>query len=98
MPKSKVISLEERAKDEERSFLANLLKEDFQAFWDYVSTVWAAKLLDQWCAQVMRSRLEPMKKVAKTIRAHKQLILIGSRQETRFLWELSKAKIIRQKW
>jgi transposase len=36
---------------------------------------WAAKFLDQWCAQVMRSRLEPMKKVAKTIRAHKQLML-----------------------
>jgi transposase len=31
--------------------------------------------MDQWCAQVMRSRLEPMKKVAMTIRAHKQLIL-----------------------
>jgi transposase len=40
-----------------------------------LSPVWAAKFLDQWCAQVMRSRLEPMKKVAKTIRAHKQLIL-----------------------
>ena len=36
---------------------------------------WAGKFLDAWCAPVMRSKLEPMKKVAKTIRLHKQLIL-----------------------
>jgi transposase len=58
-----------------KTIRAYLLKEDFQAFWDYVSPLWAGKFLDQWCSQVMRSRLEPMKKVAKTIRAHKQLIL-----------------------
>jgi hypothetical protein len=29
---------------------------------------WAAKFLDDWCQQVMRSRIEPMKKVAKTLR------------------------------
>jgi len=31
--------------------------------------------MDQWRTQVTRSKLEPMKKVAKTIRAHKQRIL-----------------------
>jgi hypothetical protein len=36
---------------------------------------WAGKFMDQWCTQVMRSKLGPMKKVAQTIRAHKQLIL-----------------------
>ena len=35
----------------------------------------AGKFLDEWCTQVMRSKLEPMKKVAKTIRAHKKLLL-----------------------
>lgn len=54
---------------------AYLLKEDFQNFWEYTSPIWAGKFMDQWCSQVMRSKLEPMKKVAKTIRAHKQLIL-----------------------
>jgi hypothetical protein len=49
-----------------KTIRAYLFKEDFQAFWNYVSPVWAAKFLDQWRAQVMRSRLEPMKKVAKT--------------------------------
>ncbi len=51
------------------------MKEDFDGFWDYVSPAWAGKFLDRWCTRVMRSKLEPMKKVAKTIRAHKPLIL-----------------------
>jgi transposase len=54
---------------------AYLLKEDFQQFWDYDSPTWAAKFLDDWCSQVMRSRIEPMKKVAKTLRGHRELIL-----------------------
>jgi transposase len=54
---------------------AYLLKEDFQQLWNYQSTTWAAKFLDQWCHQVMRSRIAPMKKVARTIRAHRELIL-----------------------
>lgn len=58
-----------------KTIRAYLLKEDFQNFWSYTSATWAGKFLDQWCTQVMRSKLEPMKKVAKTIRAHKPLIL-----------------------
>ena len=58
-----------------KTIRAYLLKEDFQNFWDYASPAWAGKFMDQWCTQVMRSRLKPMKKVAKTIRAHRQLIL-----------------------
>ena len=58
-----------------KTIRAYLLKEDFQNFWQYKSAMWAGKFLDAWCTQVMRSRLEPMKKVAKTIRSHKQLIL-----------------------
>ena len=54
---------------------AYLLKEDFQQFWDYTSPTWAARFLDDWCQQVMRSRIEPMKKVAKTLRGHRELIL-----------------------
>ena len=58
-----------------KTIRAYLLKEDFQNFWDYTSPAWASKFMDQWTAQAMRSKLEPMKKVVKTIRAHKQLIL-----------------------
>lgn len=55
-----------------RSFL---LREDFQRFWEYRSPYYAGKFLDQWCTTVMRSRLAPMKKVARTLRLHRQLIL-----------------------
>lgn len=58
-----------------KTIRAYLLKEDFQNFWTYRSPIWAGKFLDQWCTQVMRSKLDPMKKVAKTIRKHKVLIL-----------------------
>ena len=54
---------------------AYLLKEDFQQFWDYNSPAWAAKFLDDWCTKVMRSRIEPMKKVANTLRSHRDLII-----------------------
>src|SRR6185312_11083123 len=36
---------------------------------------WAGKFLDEWTARVMRSRLEPMKKIARSIRTHRPLIL-----------------------
>jgi transposase len=58
-----------------RSVRAYLLKEEFQQIWDYISPVWAGKFLDQWCTRVMRSRIEPMKKFARTVRTHRELIL-----------------------
>jgi len=54
---------------------AYLLKETFQHFWDYRSPGWAISFLDGWCSQAMRSRIEPMQKVAKTLRAHRLLLL-----------------------
>jgi transposase len=63
---------------------AYLLKEDFQQFWQYNSPAWAAKFLDDWCDQVMRSRIEPMKKIAKTLRGHRQLILNYFRARKQF--------------
>lgn len=63
---------------------AYLLKEHFQQFWDYDSPTWAGKFLDDWCKQVMRSQIEPMKKVAKTLRAHRELILNYFRARKQF--------------
>jgi transposase len=54
---------------------AYLLKEDFQQFWEYDSPTWAGKVLDEWCRQTLRSRIEPMKKVARMLRGHRGLIL-----------------------
>jgi transposase len=67
-----------------KSVRAYLLKEDFNGFWEYVSPVWAEKYLDKWCSRVMRSRIEPMKKVVKTIRNHKPLILNWFKAKKRF--------------
>jgi transposase len=54
---------------------AYLLKEDFQQFWEYDSPTWAGRFLDFWCYRTMRSRIEPMKRIARTLRSHRELIL-----------------------
>jgi transposase len=54
---------------------AYLLKEDFQRFWEYVSPFWAGRFLDAWCTRTIRSRIKPMKKVAKMLRKHRGLLL-----------------------
>ena len=69
------VKLSELLKYNLRSVRAHLLREDFQRFWEYVSPGWAGKFLDQWCTRSMRSQLEPMKKVARTLRNHRELIL-----------------------
>ena len=37
--------------------------------------LWDGKFLDDWCRQVMRSRIEPMKKMEGSLRQHLELIL-----------------------
>ena len=54
---------------------AYLLTEDLQFFWHYVSPHWAGRFLDRWCTRTLRSRLEPMQKVARMLRAHRPLLL-----------------------
>ena len=58
-----------------RTVRAFLLKESFHAFWNYKSPTWAGWFLDQWCKRVMRSRLAPMKRFARTLRKHRELLL-----------------------
>ncbi len=58
-----------------KSVRAYLLKESFQALWTYTSPTWAGKFLDTWCRTAMRSRLDPIKKVARSLRKHHPLIL-----------------------
>jgi len=54
---------------------AYLHKGEFDRFWEYKSAFWAGKFLDEWCTRVMRSRLEPLKEVARTLRRHRELLL-----------------------
>ena len=51
------------------------LKETFAHFWKYRSVTWAGAFLDSWTYRARRSRLEPMKKVARMLRAHEPLLL-----------------------
>jgi len=51
------------------------LKETFGYFWHYKSVFWAGGFLDYWCFRALRSRLEPMKKVARMLRTHEPLLL-----------------------
>jgi transposase len=69
------VKLSELLKYNLRTVRAYLLREEFQRLWEYRSGWWAGKFLDEWTGRVMRSRLEPMKKVARSIRSHRGLIL-----------------------
>ncbi|PYN92643.1 MAG: ISL3 family transposase [Candidatus Rokuibacteriota bacterium] len=52
-----------------------LLREEFQFFWTYKSATWAGRFLDRWCTKALRSRIEPMQKVARMLRTHRPLLL-----------------------
>jgi transposase len=73
------VRLSELLKYNLRTVRAYLLREDFQRFWEYRGPSWAGRFLDEWTRRVMRSRPEPMKEVARTLRHHRPLILNGSR-------------------
>ena len=57
-----------------KSVRAYKLKESFRLLWDYESIRWARWYWKKWSASAMRSRLEPIKKFVRTIRAHDELI------------------------
>jgi transposase len=69
------VKLQEVLKYNLQTVRAYLQREDFQRFWEYRSPYWAACFLVEWCSRVMRSRIEPMKKVARTLLKHGELIL-----------------------
>lgn len=58
-----------------RTVRAWMLKESFDAFWQYESPRWAGWFLKKWCARAMRSRLDPMKKFVRTLRKHEDLLM-----------------------
>jgi transposase len=56
-----------------KSVRAYLLKEEFQQFWEY-----------DWCTRAMRSRIDPLKKFARTVRQHRELLLNYFRAQKQF--------------
>jgi transposase len=67
-----------------RTVKAYLLKEDFQRFWHYTYPAWAEKFLRRWCFRTMRSKIEPMKDIAKMLRRHQGPILNWFRAKKQF--------------
>lgn len=67
-----------------RTVKAYILKEDFQRFWEYTYAAWAGKYLDRWCFRTMRSKIEPMKDIAKMLRRHREPILNWFRAKKQF--------------
>ena len=70
-----VVRLKELLKTNLLSIKAYLMREDFQRFWTYHMPAWAEKFLEDWANRTMQSNVEPMKRVAKMLRSHKELIL-----------------------
>jgi transposase len=58
-----------------RSVRAYLLKEQFQHFWRYKSATSAYWFLRDWIRLALRSRIEPFKKFARTLREHQRELL-----------------------
>ncbi len=63
---------------------AYLLAQAFDALWSYRSATWAGKFLDGWINHVMRSRIEPLKTIARSLRRHRELILNWFRAKKEF--------------
>ncbi len=69
------IKLKDLLKVNLQTVRAYLLKEEFRHFWHYKSSMWARKFLKSWCTKTMRSKIGPMKKIAKMLRRHEALIM-----------------------
>ena len=81
MTENQVVKLKDLLRHKLRSVKGYLMREDFQRFWQFRYIGCADKFLDDWIKRTMYSKLEPMKKVAKTLRNHKALILNWFRAE-----------------
>ena len=75
LTQKQTVRLAELVKYNLRSVRSYLLREDFQRFWTYQYAGWARRFLREWCTRTMRSKIEPMKKVARRLRSHEGLIL-----------------------
>ena len=75
LTKSQRIKIDDLLQYDLKSVRGYLLKQSFQILWEYVSPYWAGRYLDTWVKRAMYSKLEPIKKVARSVRNHRELIL-----------------------
>jgi len=57
-------------KGNRRIYRAWFLKDQFEQFWDFKAPLAAEKFLKDWITSALRTRLEPMKKLARTLRKY----------------------------
>jgi transposase len=69
------IKLADLLKANLRTVRAYLLKEDLEQVWSWTTVRVAAKYLHRWFHKVLRSRIEPVKRVARMLRDHEPLVL-----------------------
>jgi transposase len=67
--------LREILKHNLRTVRAYILKESLMGLWEYKSPTYAGRYLDAWCRSAMYSKIDPIKKVASSLRKHRPLIL-----------------------
>jgi transposase len=72
---AQTVKLSELVRYNLRTVRAYLLKDDFQRFWDYVVPGCAKRFLGEWCKRAMRSRIEPMKAMARTLSRREDLLM-----------------------
>lgn len=58
-----------------RTVRAYVLKEDFEFFWDCLGACSGRRFLTGWYHRALRSRIEPLKRVARMLRTHRPLLL-----------------------
>ncbi len=62
-------------KGNRRIYRAWVLKDEFEQFWDYDAPWAAQRFLKRWTTSALRSRLQPMRKLASTLREHSANII-----------------------
>jgi transposase len=75
LPEERVEDFEVLRESELHTARAWHIKETLRYLWDYRRIGWARKFFRQWYAWAIRSRLEPIRKVAKSLKAHAHNIL-----------------------
>jgi len=74
-PREGTRTLKQLEKLNRRIYRAWRLKDEFEQFWDYKAPWAARRFLNNWTATAMRSRLDPIKRFVRTLRAHAEDII-----------------------
>ena len=69
------LKLKDLVKSNLKTYKAYLIRESFQRFWNLPTRKTAQIFMTIWIQMVNRTKIEPMKKVAKTLSNHQELIL-----------------------